>query len=139
MVTKQVTPNGSAWSTTTDLTSLDDGALVCTAAATDLAGNSGTATASGITGKDLAAPTVKSVKLANGGSTNASQPSADKSDTVTLTFSEPMDLTKFCPNWTTSKLSGTATITDTGAASHALVVKFGNSPNNGSGAGTLLS
>lgn len=113
-VTKQVTPTGTTWSTTVDLSTLSDGTLTYTAATTDLAGNNGTATAAGTTSKDTVAPTVTRIRLANGGSTNTSKPSADPGDTVTLWFSESMDLTKFCANWTGSRVAGTVRISDAG-------------------------
>jgi len=113
-VTAQVTPTGTSWSTTVDISSLADGALTYTASATDGAGNTTTATASGTTAKDTAPPTVTGIKLANGGSTNTNKASADPGDTVTITFSEKMDQTKVCSNWTTTP-SGTATITDKGS------------------------
>lgn len=113
-VTKQVAPTGTSWSTTMDLSTLTDGTLTYTAATTDAAGNPGTATASGVTAKDTAAPTVTGVTLANGGSTNTSKSSADTGDTVTLTFSEKLDLTKICSTWTGTQVNGTVKIIDAG-------------------------
>ncbi|KRE91894.1 beta strand repeat-containing protein [Arthrobacter sp. Soil764] len=113
-LTKTITPSGASWSTTMDLSSLKEGTLTFTASATDAAGNTGTATAAATTTKDTAAPTVTGVKLTNGGSTNTSKASADPGDTVTLTYSEKLDLTKFCSSWTGTSLTGTATISDTG-------------------------
>lgn len=179
-VTKQVTPTGTSWSTTMDLSTLTDGTLTYTAATTDAAGNPGTATASGITAKDRVAPTVTGITLTNGGSTNTNKSSADAGDTVTLTFSEKMDLTKICSNWTGTQVNGTVKIVDAGSNdtlslsftgctigtislggnyltggdatfgaqgtasaltwdtnSNSLVIKFGNAPSGGSGAGTL--
>lgn len=179
-VTKQVTPTGTSWSTTMDLSTFADGTLTYTAATTDAAGNPGTATASGITAKDTVAPTVTGITLTNGGSTNTSKSSADAGDTVTLTFSKKMDLTKICSNWTGTQVNGTVKIVDAGGSdtlslsftgctlgnislggnylsggdaifgaqgtasalnwdtnSSSLVIKFGNAPTGGSGAGTL--
>jgi hypothetical protein len=113
-ITAQAAPSGTSWTATLNLSTLGEGTLTYTAATTDTAGNSTTATAAGATSKDTVAPSVTGVKLANGGSTNTNKASADVGDTVTLTYSEKMDLTKFCPGWTGSSLSGTATISDTG-------------------------
>ncbi|WP_285245575.1 Ig-like domain-containing protein [Pseudarthrobacter sp. fls2-241-R2A-127] len=113
-VLKQATVSGTSWSATMDLSGLKDGTLTYTATTADAAGNSGTATASGITAKDVIAPAVTGVTLANGGSTNTNKSSADTGDTVTLTFSEKMDLTKICSNWTGTAVNGTVKIVDAG-------------------------
>jgi len=183
IATKQITVSGPTWSTTMDLTPLDPGTVTFTASLTDAAGNTGTASAAGTTTKDIVRPTVTGVVLTNGGSTNSRQPSADPGDTVTLKFSEKLDLSKVCsPTWSGSLVSGTATITDSpsndvltvafpgctigtvslgadylsgpaatfgaqgtassltwDAVNNALVIKLGNAPNGGSGAGTLLA
>ncbi|RAX18221.1 hypothetical protein DC347_01745 [Pseudarthrobacter sp. AG30] len=110
-VTKQVTATGTAWSTTMDLSSLTDGTLTYTAAATDAAGNPGTATASGITAKDMVAPTVTAVTLVNSGGTLGK---VEQGDSLTIQFSEQIDATKICSNWTnsgTQTLSGNNNVT----------------------------
>ncbi|TDT85907.1 hypothetical protein DFO47_101326 [Arthrobacter sp. AG258] len=110
-VTKQVTATGTAWSTTMDLSTLTDGTLTYTAAATDAAGNPGTATASGITAKDMVAPTVTAVTLVNSGGTLGK---VEQGDSLTIQFSEQIDATKICSNWTnsgTQTLSGNNNVT----------------------------
>jgi hypothetical protein len=118
-VTTQALPSGSSWRVSgLNLSGLQDSnptsvpSVTVTAITTDAAGNSTTTIATVI--KDIKLPTVTGVKLTNGGSTQANKTSADSGDTVTLTFSESMNLTKFCSNWTGSQLAGTATISDTG-------------------------
>lgn len=114
-VSTQFTPTAATWNATLNLSSLKDGTLTYTVATTDAAGNSGTASALGPNSKDTKAPTVTGITLFNGGSTNANKPAADPGDTVTIKYSEKMDLTKICSSWTTySPLNGTATISDTG-------------------------
>ncbi|WP_240684921.1 Ig-like domain-containing protein [Arthrobacter nitrophenolicus] len=108
-LTQQVTPTGTSWSTTMDLTTLGDGTLTYTAATTDSAGNSGTATAAGTTSKGTAAPAAAGITLTNGGS---KQGTPERSDTLTIRFDDAMDPTKFCPNWNGAALSGTATISN---------------------------
>ncbi|AUZ35684.1 hypothetical protein C3B78_15335 [Arthrobacter sp. PGP41] len=105
----QATPSGTSWSATLDLSSLRDGTLTYTASTSDAAGNSTTAAASGTTGKDTVAPAVTGVALAHGGG-NQGQGKADKGDTVTITYSEPMDPAKFCPGWNGASINGTATV-----------------------------
>lgn len=180
--------SGATWTTAgLNLASLKDSnpvnvpSVVVTATTSDAAGNASTVTSKVV--KDTVAPTVVGVVLTNGGSTNTRQPSADTGDTVTLKFSEKLDLSKVCGStWSGSLLSGTATITDNvssdvltvafpgctigtvslgadylsgpaatfgaqGTASsltwdalnNALVIKLGNAPNGGSGAGSLLA
>lgn len=112
------TASGTPWTTSgLNLAGLKETSTVIpvvtvtiTATTSDAAGNSSTVTATAV--KDTQWPTVTSVKLLNGGSTNTRQASADAGDTITLKFSEKLDLAKVCTNWTGSQLSGTATITD---------------------------
>ncbi|WP_457945984.1 beta strand repeat-containing protein [Pseudarthrobacter sp. alpha12b] len=111
-VTTQVSPSGTSWSTTIDISTLSDGTLTYTATTTDAAGNTGTATAAGTTTKDTVAPTVTGVKLTNGG---PKQNSADKGDTVTIQFAKAMDPAKFCSSASTATtFNGTATLSDNG-------------------------
>jgi hypothetical protein len=119
-VTRSVTASGTgAWSVTgLNLTSLNDGPVTYSAAATDAAGNTGpTFTSPGPNNKDIVAPTITGLTLANGaGSPKSTAFTADKGDTVTIQYSEGMDPGKFCPGWSgSSALSGTATLTDAGA------------------------
>lgn len=111
-VTKQVTPAGTSWSTTMDLTMVGDGTLTYTASATDAAGNTGSATAAGFTGKDTVLPSVVDVTGQNG--TGSTSGSLDKGDVITVVFSEAMDPAKFCAGWSGTELSGSATVADAG-------------------------
>lgn len=117
--TVSATAVGSTWTASgINLSSLKDSdpsnvpSISITATTADEAGNN--ATASAVVIKDIKVPTVTGVRLFNGGSTRAQQASADSGDTITLSYSEAMDLTKICLGWTGSQLSGTATITDNG-------------------------
>jgi hypothetical protein len=49
---------------------------------------------------DNAGPTLSDVVMANGGTVGT----VDAGDTVTITFSEEMDASKFCPAWTNGTL-----------------------------------
>jgi hypothetical protein len=106
----------SAWAATLNLTSLTDGTLTYSAAATDAAGNTGT-TAIATGQKDVVPPTVTGLALANGtgtGGNKSTDGTADKGDTLTIQYSEGMDPTKFCPGWNGSSLAGTVTLNDGG-------------------------
>jgi hypothetical protein len=115
--TASVVASGTgAWALTLNLTSLNDGQLTYSAAATDTAGNTGTtATANGK--KDVASPTVTGLALANGtgtGGNSSAAGTADKGDTLTIQYSEAMDPASFCTGWNGSSLTGTVTINDAG-------------------------
>lgn len=95
-VSQTVTANGSGtWSSSgLNLGTLNPGAISFAATATDLAGNvSAAGTTSGT--KDVVPPTVTGVALSNGGTLGT----ADVLDSVTITYSERMDATKFCTAW----------------------------------------
>ncbi|WP_454698253.1 beta strand repeat-containing protein [Arthrobacter humicola] len=108
--------SSGAWNVTgLNLGSFNDGVLSYTATATDAAGNIGTAaTATGK--KDVIAPSVSGITLANGtGSPKSTASTADRGDTLTLQYSEAMDPARFCPLWNgTAPLSGTVTLSDGG-------------------------
>jgi hypothetical protein len=108
--------SSGAWNVTgLNLGSFNDGVLSYTATATDPAGNTGTAaTATGK--KDVIAPTVSGITLANGtGNPKSTASTADRGDTLTLQYSEAMDPARFCPLWNgTAPLSGTVTLSDGG-------------------------
>jgi hypothetical protein len=116
-VTRTVVASGTgAWTVTgLNLTSFSDTALTYSAIATDTAGNTGTP-ASYTGKKDVLAPTVTGITLANGtGSPKSTAFTADKGDTVTIQYSDAMDLGKFCTGWNgATALSGTVTLTDGG-------------------------
>ncbi|WP_347108901.1 Ig-like domain-containing protein [Paenarthrobacter sp. S56] len=87
--------SGSWTAVPVDVSRFADGTITFSAKATDAAGNTGlagTATSS----KDVAAPTVSSVVLGNGGTANK----IDKGDTVTITFSEALKASTLCSAWT---------------------------------------
>jgi hypothetical protein len=92
-ISPTATADGSGnWSVTTDLSAFTDGAISYSARGTDPAGN---VSAAGIATntKEALAPTVTAVALAGGNGT------AEKGDSVTITYSERMDATKFCSTW----------------------------------------
>jgi hypothetical protein len=111
-----IASGAGTWSITLDLSSLNDGALTYSAAATDAAGNTGTsAIATGQ--KDVVSPTVTGLALANGTGTGGNKSTAftaDKGDTLTIQYSEAMDPTKFCTGWNGTSLTGTVNINDAG-------------------------
>ncbi|MEV7132707.1 Ig-like domain-containing protein [Arthrobacter sp. NPDC093128] len=90
-----------AWTVTgLNLTSFSDGQITYTAAAADLAGNTGpTYTSPGPNSKDAVVPTMSTtanaVRLMNGGAVGT----ADAGDTLTIQYSEAMDASKFCSVW----------------------------------------
>jgi hypothetical protein len=120
-----------AWALTLNLTSLNDGLLTYSAAATDTAGNTGsTATTNGK--KDVVSPTVTGLVLANGtgnGSNSSTVGTADKGDTLTVQYSEAMDLAKFCPGWNGNSLNVTVTLSDGGANDTLAISGTGCSPS----------
>ncbi|MEW1810229.1 hypothetical protein AB0284_05940 [Pseudarthrobacter phenanthrenivorans] len=77
-------------------------AITASASTIDAAGNSTTATVTLI--KDTVGPKVIGISMAN------KSGSAGKSDTLSITYSEPMNPAMFCPKWDGSSLDGTATI-----------------------------
>jgi hypothetical protein len=91
-ISPTATANGSGnWSVTTDLSAFADGAISYSATGPDAAGNvspAGTAT----NAKEALAPTVTGVALKNGGVAGT----PDGGDSITITYSERMDATKFC-------------------------------------------
>lgn len=90
-----VTSDGSGqWAASFNLAAFTDGTVTYTTVATDAAGNAsapGTATSV----KDATAPAVTALTLVNGGTNNA----IDTGDRVVLTFSEALDLSTICSNW----------------------------------------
>ena len=109
-VTQTVSANGSGnWSTTgLNLTSLTtDGLLSYSAVARDAAGNTGqpgTATST----KDVAAPTVSSITLANSGGTGQ-QGRASTGDTLTMVYSTDTAASTLCNSWSNSAATQSAT------------------------------
>lgn len=110
-VTKQVTASGSTWSTSMDLTPLDQGTVTFTVSLTDAAGNTGSASAASTSTKDTNKPTVSNIVISGTGGKKSGAP--DAGDTIVLTFSEAIDLAKSCSTWSgTQPLNGTATLAD---------------------------
>ena len=129
-VTTQVTPTGTSWSTTIDISSLGDGTLTYTSSTTDAAGNPGTATASGTTSKDTVPPKVTGITLVNGGGTQGLG-KAEQGDSLTIQFSKQIDATKICSTWTnagTQTLTGNNNVTVNINASNILTVTSGACP-----------
>ncbi|WP_045729408.1 Ig-like domain-containing protein [Pseudarthrobacter chlorophenolicus] len=131
-VMSQVTPSGTAWSTTVDISSLADGTLTYTASATDAAGNNTTATASGTTTKDTVPPTLTGIT-----GTNGNKAGLDRGDLLAISFSEAMDPAKFCPGWNGGSLTGTITLSN-GANTANDAVSFTSSSCTGLDLGTVL-
>lgn len=126
-VTKQVTASGSTWSTSMDLTSLDQGTVTFTVSLTDAAGNTGSASAASSTSKDTISPTVSAISLVNSGGT-AGLGKAEQGDSLAIQFSEQMDATKICSAWNntgTQTLNGNGDITVTISTANVLTVTSG--------------
>ncbi|MFC4397982.1 hypothetical protein [Arthrobacter sedimenti] len=95
-VSQVFTATGSSQTISFNLSTLRDGTVTYSAVATDAAGNTsaaGTATSA----KDATAPAVSAVTLVNGGTGNA----MDQGDKVVVKFSEALDASTICSNWTT--------------------------------------
>lgn len=108
-VNATATANGSgAWNTTVNLSSLNAGTITYRAVATDTAGNQGNPATPGTAAsvKDVTAPTVSGVLLADGGGRNGK---LDPNDKATITFSERLDASTICSNWAADP-SGTLTL-----------------------------
>ena len=96
-LTQTVSANSSGnWTATPmNMSAFSPGTIGYSAQATDAAGNTGPAgTASSI--KDVSSPTVTGVQLNNGGATPGK---VEKGDSVTITFSEPINPTTICSVW----------------------------------------
>jgi hypothetical protein len=101
-VTKTVTAIGSgAWNAAVDLSSLNAGTVTYRAVATDTAGNQGNPAAPGTATsfKDVTAPTVSTVTLANSGVQGSKVGKIEPDDKVTIKFSEPLDASTICGIW----------------------------------------
>ena len=104
-VSAAATANSSGfWNATVNLSTLNAGTVTYRAVATDTAGNQGNPATPGTTTsiKDIAAPAVSTVALADAGipGKNGSTPGLlDSGDKVTITFSESMDASTICSKW----------------------------------------
>lgn len=112
-----------------------DGTHTVSYFATDNSGNAGVAKSQTVK-IDTTAPATKAMALANGTSGGAKVGTIDPGDTVSMPFTEAMDLTKFCPGWTGSALNGTATITN-GTDSTKDTISFTSSGCAGLNIGTI--
>lgn len=129
-VTAAVTADASgAWNTAVNLSSLADGTLTYSAVATDTAGNQGNpatpGTASSV--KDVTAPTVSGVLLADGGGKSGKIEPGDK---ATITFFEALDSSTICSSWApgaAGTLSGDNQVTVTISAGNVLSVSVDSS------------
>jgi hypothetical protein len=86
----------------------------------DRVGNQATYTSVNVAKVDTTAPTVTGITLKDGGNANGTG-TADRNDSVTITFSEALDASKLCSSWTATgaqTLTGnnqvTVTITEAG-------------------------
>ncbi|GAA2138235.1 Ig-like domain-containing protein [Arthrobacter humicola] len=129
-VTAAVTADASgAWNTAVNLSSLADGTLTYSAVATDTAGNQGNPTPPGtVTSvKDVTAPTVSGVVLADGGGKGGKIEPGDK---ATITFFEALDSSTICSSWApgaAGTLSGDNQVTVTISAGNVLSVSVDSS------------
>jgi hypothetical protein len=98
-VTKTMTANGTgAWNAAVDLSSLNAGTVTYRAVATDTAGNQGNPATPGTATsvKDVIAPTVSNVTLADGGGKDGK---IEPKDRVTIQLSEAVDASTICSAW----------------------------------------
>lgn len=96
--------SSGVWNATVNLTGLNAGTVTYRAVATDTAGNQGNPAAPGTATsfKDLTAPTVVAVALADAGTSGpkgSTQGLLDPGDNVTITFSKSMDASTICSKW----------------------------------------
>ena len=146
-VNKTVTANGSgAWNAAVDLSSLNPGTVTYRAVATDTAGNQGNPATPGTATsvKDVAAPTVSNVTLANSGVQGSKGGKIEPKDTVTILFSEELDASTICSTWApgasgTLTLNGDNQVTVTISSGNVLSVDVASSacPTSRIGAVTL--
>ena len=117
-LTRTATANGSgAWTVAAlNLSAFAAGTITYSAQATDAAGNTGSAGTATST-KDVTAPTVTGVQLNNGGATVGK---VERGDSVTLTFSEPLNANTICSSWS----NNTATQTQSGNGANTVVVNI---------------
>ncbi|MGO4234732.1 beta strand repeat-containing protein [Pseudarthrobacter sp. YAF2] len=129
------TASGSNWNTgNLNLSTLQDSSpmnvpnITIVAITADAAGNTTTVTTKVI--KDIAAPTVTGVTLVNGGGAQGLG-KAEQGDSLTIQFSEQIDATKICSNWTnngTQTLSGNNNVTVNISATNQLTVTSSTCP-----------
>ncbi|WP_308169471.1 hypothetical protein [Paenarthrobacter aromaticivorans] len=152
-VTQTVSTNSSGnWTVTPlNLSAFSPGAINYSAQATDAAGNTGPAGTATST-KDVSSPTVTGVQLNNvsGGTLGK----VEKGDSVTITFSEPINPTTICSAWANNatnvqtqagnnadnvvvNVSSTNTLTVTGAGCSTL--RVGSVALGGNYTGSALS
>jgi hypothetical protein len=93
------------------LSGLAEGTYTVSASQTDAAGNTGSSGVNSFT-VDTTAPTVSGLVLSNG---TGNAGTADKGDSLVITYSEAMDATKFCSTWlndgTAQSITTTSTVT----------------------------
>jgi hypothetical protein len=125
-VTATVTANGSgAWNAAVNLSSFSEGTLTYKAVATDTAGNQGTASGTATSTKDVTAPTVTEVALADGGGTGSNAGKMEPKDKATITFSKALDASTICSNWAAAAsgtLNGSNQVTVTISSRNVLTV-----------------
>ncbi|WP_026538172.1 hypothetical protein [Arthrobacter sp. 9MFCol3.1] len=140
-VTKTVTANSSgAWNTTLSLTGLDAGTITYRAVATDTAGNPGTVPGIATSTKDVTAPTVTAVALADSAGPGKDDGLMEPNDTATITFSEALDASTICSDWAagaSGTLKGNNDVTVTISSRNVLTVAVNSSACATSRIGTV--
>ena len=99
-----------------NLTAFNAGTITYSARATDAAGNTGAAGTATST-KDVITPAVGSVRLNNGGATAGK---VERGNSVTITFSEPLNPATICSAWT----NGPGIQTQNGTGNKQVVVNI---------------
>ncbi|MDQ0922323.1 hypothetical protein QF038_000831 [Pseudarthrobacter sp. W1I19] len=128
----QATATLGTWSVTgLDVTGFSDGSLTFSAATSDAAGNSAAVTAPGPNTKDVAVPAVFSIT-----GTDGNKGGLDRGDLLTITFTDSMDPSKFCPGWTGASLAGTVTLSNAPAPTFD-TISFSTSGCTGLSLGTI--
>lgn len=142
-VPKTVTANGSgAWNATVDLSSLNTGTVTYRAVATDTAGNQGNPATPGTATsvKDVTAPTVTAVALADSAGLGKDDGMMEPKDTATVTFSEALDASTICSDWAagaSGTLKGNNDVTVTISSRNVLTVAVNSSACPTSRIGTV--
>jgi hypothetical protein len=132
-VSKIVTANGSgAWNASVDLSSLAAGTVTYRAVATDTAGNQGNPATPGTATsvKDVIAPTVSNVTLADSGVQGSKLGKIEPKDRATILFSEALDASTICSTWApgaSGTLNGDNQVTVTISSGNVLSVDVATS------------
>ncbi|MEY9778493.1 hypothetical protein [Arthrobacter sp. MW3 TE3886] len=128
------------WSVAVNLSSLNAGTITYRAVATDTAGNPGTVPGIATSTKDVTAPTVTAVALADSAGPGKDDGMMEPKDTATITFSEALDASTICSDWAagaSGTLKGNNDVTVTISSRNVLTVAVNSSACATSRIGTV--